>query len=83
MAQDFGDAHVGDIFRADQALLASALHLDAAETGEVGIRQRPLEGGDQGRAVGVAGGLTGGEEDSIPARVGSGGDFFSVALADG
>jgi len=62
---------VGDIFGADDALLALALHLVAAEADERGRWQGRPEGGDELRAVVVAAGLAGREED---ARVGGIGD---------
>jgi hypothetical protein len=73
VAQDFGDAHVGDIFGADDAELAGVGHLGAAEAGEGGGWQARAQFGDDLGAVVVAGGLAGGEED---ARVGGGGDAF-------
>ena len=76
VTEDFGDAHVGDVFGADDAVLAGGFHLLAAESGEGGVGQAVAEGGDEGRAVGVSGGFAGGEED---ARVGDGGDEFSLA----
>jgi hypothetical protein len=54
VADDFGDAHVGDVFGADDALLAGALHLRAAKTGEAGaweLRQKRM---DQRCAVRIA-----------------------------
>ncbi len=36
VADDFGDAHVGDVFGADDALLARRFHLRAAEAEEGG-----------------------------------------------
>jgi hypothetical protein len=36
VAEDLGDAHVRDVFGADGAVLAGALHLDAAEADEGG-----------------------------------------------
>ena len=76
MADDFGDAHVGDVFRTDDAGLAGLLHVLAAESGEGGLGKMRAEGGDEGRAVGVSGGFAGGEED---ARVGDRSDGFSLA----
>ncbi len=37
VAEDFGDAHVGDVFGAHDALLAGGLHAEAAEAGESGV----------------------------------------------
>ena len=71
VAQDLCDAHVGDVFGADDAVLAGGLHGGAAEAGEGGGGVAAVEFGDDGGAVVVAGGLAGGEED---ARVGRGGD---------
>jgi hypothetical protein len=76
VADDFGDAHVGDVFGADDAGLAGGFHLGAAEAREGGLSWEGLgdagaQLGDDLGAVVVAGGLAGGEED---ARVGRGGD---------
>ena len=69
VAEDFGDAHVGDVFGADDALLAGGFHCGAAEAGEGGGGMRRAEFGDDLGAVVVAGGFAGGEED---ARIGFG-----------
>ncbi len=71
VAEDLGDAHVGDVLGADDALLACRFHLRAAEAGEACGGQAGAQGGDDLRAVVIAGGLPGGEED---ARIGRGGD---------
>ena len=71
VAEDFGDAHDGDVFGADGLLLAFGAHFGAAEAGEGGGGEAASEFGDELRAVVVAGGFAGGEED---ARVGLGGD---------
>jgi hypothetical protein len=76
VAYYFGDAHVGNVFSADDAGLAGGFHLRAAEAGEGGLSWEGLgdagaQLGDDLGAVVVARGLAGGEED---ARVGSGGD---------
>lgn len=76
VAQHLGDAHVRDIFGADDALLTGRLHLRAAETRELRVGELLPECGDDGCAVGVARGFAGGEED---ARVGVRRDDFSVA----
>ena len=76
VAQDFGDAHVGDVLGTDDALLAGGGHLCAAEAGEGGGWDAGAQFGDDLCAVVVAGGLAGGEED---ARVGVGGDEGSLA----
>jgi len=52
----------------------------AAEAGEGGAGQARVQGGDEGGAVVVAGGLAGGEKD---ARVGRRGDGFSLAGLSG
>ena len=67
VAEDFGEAHVGDVFGADDALLAGGFHGAAAEAGEGGGGDAAVEFGDDLGAVVVAGGFAGGEED---ARVG-------------
>ena len=64
MAQDLGDAHDGDVFGADDALLARSLHRAAAEAGEGGCGQMLAKVLDELGAVGLAGGLAGGEEDA-------------------
>jgi len=76
MPQDFADAHDGNVFGADDLLLALGGHLRAAEAREAGGREALLEGSDQARAVVVARGLAGGEED---ARVGDGRNALSLA----
>ena len=76
VAEDFGDAHEGDVFGADDAVLAGGFHLGAAEAGEGGGGDAAAEFGDDLRAVVVAGGFAGGEED---ARVGLGGDAFQFS----
>jgi len=76
VAEDFGDAHDGNVFGADDAGLAGLLHVRAAEAGEGGVGQARAQGVDEGGAVVVAGGFAGGEED---ARVGLRGDGFSLA----
>ena len=67
VADDLGDPHVGDVFGADDALLAGGFHGGAAETGEDGVGDAAAEFRDDLGAVVVAGGFAGGEED---ARVG-------------
>ncbi len=69
VAEDFGDAHVGDVFGADDAGLARLLHEQAAEAGEGGLREFLFQGEDDLGAVEVSGGLAGGEEE---VRVGGG-----------
>jgi hypothetical protein len=58
---------VGDVFGADDALLAFRFHRSPAEAGEGGSGNAAAEFGDDFGAVVVAGGFAGGEED---ARVG-------------
>jgi hypothetical protein len=72
---DLGDAHVGDILGADDALLPGRLHLSAAKAKEGGPGVSAGEFGDDLRAVVIAGGLAGGEKDG---RVGGGSDGSSV-----
>jgi len=62
---------VGDVLGADDAALAGALHLCAAEAEEAGGGERGVQGGDELGTVVVAAGLAGGEKDE---RVGRGGD---------
>jgi hypothetical protein len=78
VAEDLGDAHDGDVFGADDLLLALGEHGVAAEAGEGGGGKASAQGGDELGAVGIAGGFAGGEED---ARVGGGGDGFSLSLS--
>ena len=80
VAQDLGEAHVGDVLGADDALLAGGFHAGPAQAGEDGGGQAGMEFGDDGGAIVVAGGLAGGEED---ARVGDGGDASSLPLGAG
>ena len=51
VADDFRDAHVGDVFGADDAGLTGGLHELAAEAGEGGVGQDGHQGGDELRAV--------------------------------
>jgi len=78
VADDLGDAHVGYVFGADDAVLAGFGHALAAETGEGGLGDFVAQGIDELRAVDVAGGLTGGEEE---VRVGRSGDRDSLVGA--
>ena len=80
VAEDFGDAHVSDVFGADDAGLAGLLHVRAAEASEGGFGKVSTQGGDEGGAVGIAGGFSGGEED---ARVGLRGDGFKFTAEVG
>jgi hypothetical protein len=78
MAQDLGDAHVGDVLGADDTVLAGGFHGGATEAGEGGVGQAGAEFGDDLGAVMVAGGFAGGEED---ARIGGRGDAYEfIAL---
>jgi uncharacterized protein YdeI (YjbR/CyaY-like superfamily) len=72
---DLGDAHVGDVFGADDAVEARGFHLRAAEAegGEMG--QAGAQLGEELRAVVVSAGFAGGEEEG---RVGGGVDEMSV-----
>jgi hypothetical protein len=78
VAEDLGDAHDGDVFGADGLSLALLGHLRAAEAGEGGGGKAAAERGDELGAVGVAGGLAGGEEE---ARVGWRGDEIEFIAA--
>ena len=73
--EDFGDAHDGYIFGADDLDLMFGGHLAPAEASEGGLRQVAAQLGDEGCAVVVSGGLAGGEED---ARVGDWWRWFQV-----
>jgi len=76
MAEDFGDAHDGYVFCADDAGLSGALHVDAAEARKCCCWKGLAKGGDERGAVGVSGSFAGGEED---ARVGFRGDDGSLS----
>jgi uncharacterized protein YdeI (YjbR/CyaY-like superfamily) len=80
MANDLGDAHVGDVFGADDAVLAGLLHLFAAKAEEGRLREAVTELADELGTVVVAAGFAGREED---ARVGCGGDGTSVDFSGG
>ncbi len=54
VAEDFGEAHVGDVFGTDDALLAGGFHGAAAEAGEAGSGDAAVELGDDGGAVVIA-----------------------------
>ena len=75
VTHDLGDAHVGDVFGADDAVEAGGLHLSATEAkaGQVGHTSAEL--GDDLRAVLVSAGFAGREEDC---RIGWGNDRTSV-----
>ena len=62
---------MGDVFGADDALLASGFHGGSAKAGEGGGGDSGAEFGDDLGAVVVAGGFAGGEKD---ARIGVRGD---------
>ena len=76
VAENFGHAHDGDVLSADGLLLGLAGHLGAAKSGEGGAGDPRAECGDDLGAIGVAGGLAGGEED---ARIGACGDASSLS----
>ena len=71
MADDLGDAHVGYVFGADDAVEAGGLHLAATEAEGGEVRAAGAELGEDLGAVVVAAGFAGREED---ARVGCCGD---------
>jgi hypothetical protein len=79
VAEDLGDAHNRDILCADDLLLMLTGHLDAAEAGEGSAGNAVAECADELRAVGVAGGFAGGEED---ARIGDRSDESSLSLSE-
>ena len=64
VTEDFGDAHVGDVFGAYDSLLSGGLHLGAAEAEEAGVRVAAGELLDDLGTVVVAGGFAGGDEDT-------------------
>ena len=57
MANDLGDAHVGDVFGADDAVLSGVGHLFATEAEELRLRMAAAELGDDLRAVVVSTGF--------------------------
>jgi hypothetical protein len=77
VADDFGEAHVGDVFGANDAGLAGGFHLGAAQAGEGRGGDAVAQFGDDLGAVVVARGFAGGEED---ARVGLGGDGYEFTV---
>jgi uncharacterized protein YdeI (YjbR/CyaY-like superfamily) len=72
---DLGDAHVGDVFRSNDAAKASGLHLFAAKAKAGEIRVASAKFDEELGAVVVAAGFAGREED---ARVGARDDETSV-----
>ena len=80
VADDLGDAHVGYVFGANDAVEACGFHLAAAEAEEGYVGMAGAEFGDELRAVVVAAGFAGGEED---ARIGWVCDAPSVNWLDG
>jgi hypothetical protein len=75
VADDLGDAHVGNVFGANDAVEAGGFHLFAAEAeaGESGMAF--AEFGDELRAIVVAAGFAGREKD---VRIGPVSDGTSV-----
>ena len=63
MADDLGDAHVGNVFGADDAVVAGCFHFAAAETEEGCVWMATAEFGDDLGAVVIAAGLAGREKD--------------------
>jgi hypothetical protein len=62
VAQDFGDAHDGDIFGADGLALPFGGHFGSAEAGEGRGGEMLFQFGDEARAVVVARGFAGREK---------------------
>jgi uncharacterized protein YdeI (YjbR/CyaY-like superfamily) len=79
VAKYFGDAHVGYVFGADDALLSGGFHLATAEAEEGGAGVAARELRDDLCAVVIAGGLAGREKDG---RVGGDGDGSSVDFSE-
>ena len=77
---DLGDAHVGNVFGAHNAVLAGVGHFLAAEAEELGVRRAGAEFGNDLGTVVIATGLAGGEEDS---RIGCRYDGISVDFSRG
>ena len=80
MTDHLGDAHVGNVFGADDAVEAGGFHLFAAEAEEGGCGLATAKFGDELRAVVVAAGFAGREKD---ARIGCRGDGTSVDFLEG
>jgi len=64
VADHFREAHVGDVFGADDAVLASGLHRGTTEAGEGGQRNTGAEFRDDLGSVMVARGFAGGEKNA-------------------
>jgi len=77
VADDFGDAHVGYVLGADDAVLTCVGHLFAAEAEGGEMREAGAQFGDELGSVVVAAGFSGGEEEG---RIGVGGDEVSLAV---
>jgi hypothetical protein len=75
VAEDFGDAHHGDVFGTNDLLLVLSGHLGTSEAGEGGVRDASAESGDDLGAIGVAGGFARREED---VRIGDSSDASSL-----
>ena len=73
VADDLREAHVRDIFGADDAFQASAGHLGATEASEAGHGQARAQMRDDPRSVVVSRGLASGEKY---ARIGVGSDAY-------
>jgi uncharacterized protein YdeI (YjbR/CyaY-like superfamily) len=77
---DLSDAHVGDVFGADDAILAGVGHFLASEAEEFGLGHSGAKFGDDLGAVVIATGLAGRKEDS---RMGCRFDGTSVDFSRG
>jgi hypothetical protein len=73
VAHNLGEAHVGHVFGAHDALLSCAGHGISAQSGKSRGGQSRAQLGNNPRAVVVARGLAGGEKD---ARIGMGSDAY-------
>ena len=79
MADDFGEAHVCDVFSSDNAVEASIRHPGSAEAREFGVGDAGAEFSDDLCAVVVARGFASGEKDARVGVVGDG-DKFSLSI---
>jgi hypothetical protein len=76
MAQNLGDAHVGDVPGANDLALPLQGHLRAAQAGKRRRRKALAKCRNQVRAIDVSRGFTGGDKDE---RIGVGGDALSLS----
>lgn len=78
VAEDLGEAHMGDILGTDDALEAGGGHLGAAQPRECGVGETCVQVGYELCAVVIGGGLSGGEEDARVGEDGYGYEFIAA-----